>query len=40
MQKVRDAQQYRSRMKEGEISQETKDKLAALSIGWERLGRH
>jgi len=38
MQKVRDAQKYRGDMEVGRISEETKDKLAALSIGWERLG--
>lgn len=38
VQKVLDSNDYRSRMKEGRITQETKDKLAALSIGWEQLG--
>ena len=38
--KVIDAQDYRERKKEGKITQETKDRLATLSIGWEKLGRH
>jgi len=38
LQKIWDCQQYRDEMDVGRITQETKDKLAALSIGWERLG--